>query len=112
MKATGSSDAEILQQLLISTPIALHGRYLTSGRYYTGVKRVHPSSSTLLYLKDMQEAVHGIFEAAVHRWQWISDPKIAQIRSPRKNYHIALHQSAAYLEQCHMLVWLQIVTRQ
>ena len=45
LKAHGKSEAEILQQLLIKTPAVLQSRYLASGRYHSGVKRLHSSSS-------------------------------------------------------------------
>ena len=43
LKASGSQESEILQQLLIQTPAVLNKCYLSSGRYYSGVKRVRGS---------------------------------------------------------------------
>ena len=40
LKAQGTHDAAILQQLLITTPAVLQKRYLPSGRHHSGVKRV------------------------------------------------------------------------
>ena len=45
LHAQGTTEPEILKQLLISTQAVLQTRYLASGRYHTGVKRVYGTLS-------------------------------------------------------------------